>query len=142
MTNPYRSPEGLTGGEGGHVGGLLPGARATLVGRGLLYRRLVVEAPLEITLEFNGRSLADRVLVNQRVVARRTSWWRIAPRLAFTLPVGAELVNGLVEIRVWPWLALRGFRVTIAERVVYAEGRLATPRTEATEREAQENIQH
>ena len=26
MTNPYRSPEGLTGGEGGHVGGLLPGA--------------------------------------------------------------------------------------------------------------------
>jgi hypothetical protein len=128
MTNPYRSPEGLTGGEGGHVGGLLPGARATLVARGLLYRRLVVEAPLEITLEFNGRSLADRVLVNQRVVARQTSWWRITPRLAFTLPAGTETVNGLVEIRVWPWLALRGFRVTIAERVVYAEGRLATPR--------------
>ncbi len=105
-------------------GPLLPGARATLVAHGLLYRRLAVEAPLEITLEFNGRSLVDRVLVNDREVVRKTSWWRITPRLAFTLPAGEGAVTGLVEIRVWPWLALRGFRVTIADRVVYAEGKL------------------
>ncbi|MHB8970202.1 MAG: hypothetical protein ACYC3X_10915 [Pirellulaceae bacterium] len=124
MTNPYRSPEGVTCGEGGHVGGLLPGARATLVGRGLLYRRLVVEAPLEMTLEFNGRSLTDKVLVNNRIVACQTSWWRITPRLPFTLPAGDDVVTGLVEIHVWPWLALRGFRVTVADRVIYAEGHL------------------
>ena len=57
-------------------------------------------------------------------MVRKTSWWRIAPRLAFTLPVGEGEVTGLVEIRVWPWLALRGFRVSIADRVVYAEGKL------------------
>jgi hypothetical protein len=88
----------------------------------MLLRRIVVEAPVEMTLEFNGRSLFDRVLVNGRCVARRTSWWRITPRLDFSLSVGPEQVTGCVEVRVWPWLALRGFRVTIADRVVYAEG--------------------
>lgn len=124
MTNPYRSPEGMGRDEGGPVGPLLPGARATLVAHGLLYRRLAIAAPLEITLEFNGRSLVDRVLVNDREVVRKTSWWRIAPRLAFTLPSGTGPINGLVEIRVWPWLALRGFRVSIADREVYSEGKL------------------
>jgi hypothetical protein len=90
----------------------------------VLLRRLVVEAPVELTLEFNGRSLFDRVLVNGHPVARRTSWWRITPRLDFTLQVGSDQVPGHVEVRVWPWLALRGFRVTIADRVVYTEGTL------------------
>lgn len=107
------------------MGPFLPGARATLVARGLLFRRIVVEAPLELTLEFNGRSLFDQVIVNGRTVARRTSWWRITPRLDFTLSVGAKQIAGRVEVKVWPWLALRGFRVTLAELVVYAEGSLA-----------------
>ncbi len=121
-TNPYRAPQQLAGGS---VGALRPGARAWLVARGLLYRRLAITAPLEITLEFHGRSLTDRVLVNERVVARRISWWRITPQLPFTLPTDEGPVRGLVEIRVWPWLTLRGFRVRIADRVVYAEGSLA-----------------
>jgi hypothetical protein len=122
MTNPYRAPQGLSPGEGTLLDSLVPGARATLVARGMLLRRIVVEAPVEMTLEFNGRSLFDRVLVNGHPVARRTSWWRITPRLDFVLSVGPKHVNGCVEVRVWPWLALRGFRVTIADRVVYAEG--------------------
>ncbi len=107
-----------------HLGPLVPGTRATLVARGMLLRRLVLEAPVELTLEFNGRSLFDRVLINGRPVARRISWWRITPRLDFALSVGSEQVTGCVEVRVWPWLALRGFRVTIADRVVYTEGTL------------------
>jgi len=122
--NPYRAPGGDPDSS---VGPLQPGAQATLVGRGLLYRRLAVTRPVELALEFNGRSLVDRVLVNGRQVARRTSWWRITPELPFVLPSDAGDVHGLVEIRVWPWLALRGFRVTIADRVVYAEGTLARP---------------
>jgi hypothetical protein len=129
MTNPYRSPEGIPRDASVQVGPLLPGARATLVARGLLYRRLAVAAPLEITLEFHGRSLVDRVLVNEREVVRKVSWWRIAPRLAFTLPSDTGVIHGLVEIRVWPWLALRGFRVSIADHVVYSEGKLKTPVT-------------
>lgn len=106
------------------LGPWVPGARATLIARGMLLRRIVVEAPVEMTLEFNGRSLFDRVLVNGHPVARQTSWWRITPRLDFTLQIGSEQVPGSVEVRVWPWLALRGFRVTIADRVVYTEGKL------------------
>ncbi len=124
LTNPYCSPQGLSSGEGTRLGPWIPGARATLVAHGVLLRRLVVEAPVELTLEFNGRSLFDRVLVNGHPVARRTSWWRITPRLDFTLQVGSDQVPGHVEVRVWPWLALRGFRVTIADRVVYTEGTL------------------
>ncbi len=45
-------------------------------------------------------------------------------RLDFTLQVGSDQVPGHVEVRVWPWLALRGFRMTIADRVVYTEGTL------------------
>lgn len=124
MTNPYRAPQGLSSGEGTRLGPWIPGARATLVARGMLLRRIVVEAPVELTLEFNGRSLFDRVFVNGHPVARQTSWWRITPRLDFTLQIGSEQVTGSVEVRVWPWLALRGFRVTIADRVVYTEGKL------------------
>lgn len=130
--NPYRSPAGLDEDDALHVGPLRPGASATLVARGLLYRRLAIAAPVEVTLAFNGRSLVDRVLVNEREVVRRTSWWRIAPQLEFTLRSDAGSVAGLVEIRVWPWLALRGFRVSIAGRSVYSEGHLKTPASSAT----------
>ncbi len=125
MTNPYHSPRGLTPDPRDPPAAVLPGARAPLAARGLLYRRLVIESPLDILLEFNGRGLTDRVLVDHHVVAEKTSWWRIAPQLAFTLTAGSHTVSGLVEIRVWPWLAMRGFRVTLAQRVVYAEGCLA-----------------
>lgn len=124
MTNPYRAPQSLSPGEGTRLGPWVPGARATLVAHGLLLRRIVVEAPVELTLEFNGRSLFDRVFVNGHPVARQTSWWRITPRLEFPLQIESDQVTGCVEVRVWPWLALRGFRVTIGDRVVYTEGQL------------------
>jgi len=124
MVNPYRSPVGSMPQEGQYVPAFRPGARATLVARGLLLRRIVIEAPVEITLEFNGRSLYDKVIVNGQVAARKTSWWRITPRLEFSLPMDQQLLRGRVDVRVWPWLAIRGFRVTIADHTVYAEGSL------------------
>ncbi len=124
MDNPYQSPPATESGAGLRLPELRPGVRATLIAHGLLFRLLVIDAPIEATLSFNGRSLSDTVTINQQVVARKTSWWRITPRLSFTLRAGEEVIAGQVEIRVWPWLALRGFRVTIADRVVYTEGRL------------------
>ncbi len=123
--NPYRSPESISRDEGKYVLASRPGARATLLAQGLLYRRLVIDAPIQATLEFNGRSLHDTVVVDKHVVARQTSWWRITPRLAFVLPTVRGSIPGLVEVRVGPWLNLRGFRVTIAGQIVYAEGSFA-----------------
>jgi hypothetical protein len=122
IENPYRSPQAdcrvleqdrpLRG-----------GVKSTLVASGLLYRRVLVEAPVEATIEFNGRSaIRDTVSVDGRVVAAKISWWRITPRLDFVLPARDTMIPVTVEVRMWPWLAMRGFRIHMAGQVVYAEG--------------------
>ena len=130
MTNPYRSPEGLTGGEGGHVGPL-----AARRARDARRARPAVSPTGRGSSRWRSRSSSTAAVLSTAcwsttaIVARKTSWWRITPAAGVhAARPDAEVVTGLVEIRVWPWLALRGFRVTIADRVVYAEGRLATSR--------------
>lgn len=127
MIDPAHGPRERTSESSDQPATTPPSPAATLTARGILYRRLAIEAPGSILLEFNGRGLTDRVLVDHRVVASRFSWWRITPQLAFTLPVGDQRIAGLVEIRVWPWFLMRGFRVTLAQRIVYAEGCLSQP---------------
>ncbi len=119
--NPYRPPRKLSPLDGKMLGDLRDGASATLLAKGLLYRRISIAAPVEATLEFHGRSYLDVVRINGIVVAWKISWWRITPQLDFLLPVGESLVPGRVSLRVWPWLAFRSFRVEIAHRVVYVE---------------------
>lgn len=118
MVNPYRTPVADDSLPLQWLGGP---SRSKLVAQGLLYRKVAVEAPVEATVEFHGRSMHDRVLLNGQVVAQRVSWWRITPRLEFVVATDAGPCQGRVELRVWPWLALRRFRVIIANHVVYAE---------------------
>lgn len=121
--NPYRSPRAA--GDG-----LLrervwkPGAQSRLLARGLLYRRVQLEAPIEAILEFNGRSLRDIIKIDNQIVASRISWWRITPRFEFALPLGDQMLPVEVCLRLGSFLRILGFRVRIGDVVAYQEGAL------------------
>lgn len=122
--NPYRSPTAPSDGRL-RERTLRPGARARLLAKGLLYRRIWIEAPIEAELEFNGRSYwRDVIRVDGQIVASKISWWRITPHFHFDLPAGEKLLPVDVRIRLGPFLIMRGFQVAIGDQIVYHEGRM------------------
>ena len=121
--NPYVSPREANTGEL-RQRPWRPGVRSRLLAKGLLYRRVALEAPIEATLEFNGRSLHDVIRVDNRVVASHFSWWRITPRFRFQLAVTGGAVPVEVDLRLGHFLRMKGFRIKIAGEVVYQEGQV------------------
>jgi hypothetical protein len=66
----------------------------------------------------------EQIRLNGDIATWRWSWFWFVPRFEF--PLGPT--PAAIDVRVWPWLAIRGFQMTVGDRVVYAEGRLAWPR--------------
>ncbi len=122
--NPYQSPRAEDAHKTVRLRAPHSGARGRLARGGLLYRKVVVEAPVATTIEFNGRGLHDTVYVEGQIVARKFSWWRIAPRLEFEIQAGDETLPVTVSLRLGRGLAIRGFQVQVAGAVVYREGSL------------------
>lgn len=121
--NPYQSPK--------HVdAGLLrqrplrPGAQGRLLAKGLLYRRVLIEAPVEATLEFDGRSLRDVIRIDNQIVSWRFSWWRITPYFRFALPAGDHELDVEVLLNLGTFLRILGFCIRIEGQVAYSEGSL------------------
>ncbi|MDP6722175.1 MAG: hypothetical protein QGF59_26155 [Pirellulaceae bacterium] len=120
--NPYespRTPDELVRDD--HH--LREGVESRLVASGLLYRRVIVDAPIEATIEFNGRSVfRDVVKVDGEVVASKISWWRINSLFDFALRAGERLIPVVVRLQMGRLLRLKGFRIEMAGKVVYNEG--------------------
>jgi hypothetical protein len=71
-------------------------------------------------VEYNGRGLGyESVWVNGELALSSTSLMWFVPRFDFSL--GPR--PAVVEVRVWPWLTIRSFRLTVDDVVLYAEGR-------------------
>ncbi|HEY1376697.1 MAG TPA: hypothetical protein VGF55_07875 [Gemmataceae bacterium] len=80
-------------------------------------------------VEYDGRGLGlESVRVNRAVAAWRRSWLWFVPRFEFAL--GAA--PAAVEVRVGPWLSIRGFRLSVRGEPVYSEGTLAGAEPAAT----------
>jgi hypothetical protein len=92
--------------------------QAKLVQRGWLLRTLEVEMPDGIHLVvYDGSGLGYEQVTVDRTTIRGSHRWYV-PRFDFRL-------GGLpsaIEVRVWPWFALRSFALLIEEQVLYAEG--------------------
>lgn len=119
--NPYQSPATVDRGLMLERP-LQSGARGRLLAKGLLYRRVMLEAPVEAILEFDGRSLRDVVRVDNQVVAWKFSWWRITPSFRFSLSAGDRTLDVSVQLHLGYFLRMRGFHVVIDGATVYAEG--------------------
>jgi hypothetical protein len=106
-------PGGLTCSEG------KPTMSSRLIDRGWLRR--VIEVSLSSGnhfVEYDGRGLGyEHVAVDGTVICAK-SWLWFVPRFEFKL-AGYPTV---VEVRVWPWLALRSLSLRVGDQIVYAEG--------------------
>jgi hypothetical protein len=68
---------------------------------------------------YSGRGLGyESVRVNGEFAAKKRSVVWFVPRFEFTL---ADR-QAIVEVRVWPWFALRAIRLRVGEEVCYTEG--------------------
>ena len=120
--NPYRSPTAPESGPLIEVRANPGPAQARLESGKMLFRRVVIESPIEAIVEFNGRSLREVLRVNHEVAASQTSWWRITPRFDVRLLAGEAIVPLTVRLRFGNFLRLRGFRIESGEELLYAEG--------------------
>ncbi|MEK6235151.1 MAG: hypothetical protein N2C14_10585 [Planctomycetales bacterium] len=60
----------------------------------------------------------------EKIVVREgglRNWWFV-PRFDFDVPVSGRVLRGRLEVRVWPWLAMRIFHLYVEDQLVYAEG--------------------
>lgn len=119
--NPYRSAR-FTGPGVLLERELVPGAKSRLLSSGLLYRRIQVEAPIQATVEFHGRSLWDVVKVDGQIAAAVFSWYRITPRFEFAVAATGRELPVVVEMRLGRFLRIKGFRLLVDGAVVYREG--------------------
>jgi hypothetical protein len=92
---------------------------ARLIKRGWLYRAIEVPLPDGChVVEYNGTGLGyERVSFDGSVICRTSLRWFV-PRFEFKL--GGWPAR--IDVRVWPWLALRSLTLRVGDRIVYAEG--------------------
>ena len=69
-------------------------------------------------LRYHGRGIGwEGVFVDDVLVARETSLAWFVPRFDFRLGE----CSGVIEVRVWPWLTIRSFRLSIDGVLLYEE---------------------
>lgn len=64
----------------------------------------------------------ESVLVNLKTVVRTKSIWWYTPEFEFML--GSKAFR--IDVRVWPWLAIRWFSLSSGGKVLYSEWRMQT----------------
>src|SRR5215218_1977902 len=112
--------------------------RATLVRRSWLLRELRVELPGgESRVVYSGRGLGFETVYVDGQAAGRPSNLSLSPFHfvpVFLFRIGQGL--GAVEVRVWPWTAIRSFHLAVDGEVAYAEGERSPARRRGRKRSA------
>jgi hypothetical protein len=92
---------------------------ASLDEKGWLYRALEVATPEgTYRITYSGRGLGhESVTVNGKLAAAKRSRLWFVPEFSF--PVGT--MQGLLKVKVWPWLAIRSLQLIVGGELVYSE---------------------
>jgi hypothetical protein len=68
---------------------------------------------------YSGRGFGyESVYVDGEIAVRYFNLYWFIPRLEFTI----KSMQASIEVRVWPWLALRSIRLVIEDELSYSEG--------------------
>jgi hypothetical protein len=87
-----------------------------LIGSAWLKRKFrIAISSSEHRLVYNGRTDSEHVYFDGRAVAGGKSVWWFIPSFHFTLD-GKDVS---IHVSVWPWLAIRSFRIVIENRILY-----------------------
>ena len=91
--------------------------------RGWNYRCLDITTPEgKFIVEYDTGGLGDEtVFVDGEVASRPPSKAMVIPRFEFK----AGTLDAVLEVRLWPWLAVRSMKLTIDSNTVYKEGTAA-----------------
>jgi hypothetical protein len=89
-----------------------------LIGSAWLKRKFrIAISSSEHRLVYNGRTDSEHVYFDGRAVAGGKSVWWFIPSFHFTWD-GKDVS---FHVSVWPWLAIRSFRIVIENRILYEE---------------------
>ena len=117
-----RPTAGLKTGSSGD-GGVRPEGNMTVQLKSSSWLRRTIEVRFETAnyvVEYSGWGFAyETVRVNGKTAARPRSWCWFVSYIEF--PIGDA--QAAVEISVWPWLAIRLFKLTVNGEPVYEEAR-------------------
>jgi hypothetical protein len=110
--------------------------RVTLQRQSWMGMGLLVETGSGVFLvEYDGSGFGERVHVNGRLAVHHMEWLSlslVAPRIEFELgPLPAA-----IEVSVWPWLAIRKFRLIVNGEVVYDKQASPAQSTDDAEEQA------
>lgn len=108
--NPYESPQTAT-----YIDPAdrrwLGGAESVLAVRGMLHRRVIVNRPVEVTIEYFARSLRDKILVDGQTVVSVLPVLRLTERFDFTIPYCDGFLPASVSVKT----ARRSLKLSIFE---------------------------
>ena len=135
--NPYSSPSRLPVGEL-VLAGPQDQAIAQLVRKGLLYRRIHLEAPIEATLEYSGLGLFDRVWVNGKLVAKRLPWVWLTDSFEFELPTERGMLSCELKLEFSRFARLVDVELLLDGKLVYRESGRREPSPDDTAGEHRE----
>lgn len=120
--NPFASPRAVGKKLRDLVPVRRPGCAAVLGGSGLLYRKILVEAPVEASIEYIGYGLRDRILVNGRLVFWRLPIMGLSNAFEFSIPTNEDPLPGRIVVKVSKlFLRMRRFELQIDGQTVYLE---------------------
>ena len=84
-SNPYKSPDTPTYIDPAERR-WLGGADSVVAIRGMLHRKVIINRPVEVTIEYFARSLRDRILVDGKTAVSVLPILRLTERFDFTIP--------------------------------------------------------
>jgi hypothetical protein len=70
-------------------------------------------------LTYDGNGIGyESVLIDNQTIKKTRSWFWYVPRFDFEV----YDMSAVIEVRVWPWLAIRAIRLKISDQILHQEG--------------------
>ena len=96
--------------------------KAKLIQSGRLVREWeIIDGLRFCRLIYNGNGIGfESVLIDNQTIKKTRSWFWYVPRFDFEI----YDMSAVIEVRVWPWLAIRAIHLRISDKILHQEGTL------------------
>lgn len=116
--NPYRSPATTDSSMVSWTGGQ---PKCRCVDKRLLYRKWVIEAPVECTLEYIGYHLHDLIKLDGRIIVRKLPFMFLTEDFEFSIPTPDHKVAAELHVKFNRFAQIRTIELSLDRQIVYRE---------------------